>query len=159
MLKTAESRERDRPAVVTLGRSSGITARCHGMAMEIERSWAYRAAVLTAAMWLTAVTVAAHLKLLKSQPADKAVVSASPRSLQIWFSEAPLLPLSGVLLRGRGSIKTGPVRAGADKSLVVDVLEALGAGRYEMTWKAAGDDGHVLRGTLTFEVTGGEHAR
>ncbi len=110
--------------------------------------------------WLVVATVcfssavlSAHLKLARSSPAADAVLESSPDVLQLWFSEEPLLPLSGVTLAGpRGPIKLEPLRAGGERSVVAKVGATLEPGAYRVDWKAAGDDGHVISGTVPFSI-------
>ena len=48
---------------------------------------------------------------------------------------------------------TGGVKATEDKlSIAVAVTSPLPAGKYTVTWKTAGTDGHVIRGTFGFTV-------
>jgi len=100
------------------------------------------------------VALSAHLKLTKSSPPEGANVSTSAvKQLQLWFNEEPLLPMSSVLLTGpNGSVKVERPRASDERSLTVTVGQALPAGAYRISWKAAGDDGHVVTGTVDFTV-------
>jgi methionine-rich copper-binding protein CopC len=101
---------------------------------------------------LLPAALSAHLKLTKSSPAEGATV-LSPKQLQLWFSEEPLLPLTGVTLTGpKGSVRLDPPRASVERSLTVGVGTALTPGAYRIGWKAAGDDGHVVTGTVDFTV-------
>jgi methionine-rich copper-binding protein CopC len=102
---------------------------------------------------LLPVALSAHLTLTKSSPAQGATVLSSPKQLQLWFSEEPLLPLSSVTLTGpNGSIRLDPPRAGVERSLTVAVGASLAPGAYRIGWKSAGDDGHVVVGTVDFTV-------
>ncbi len=98
--------------------------------------------------------LSAHLKFVRSAPAAGSTLTASPTALQLWFSEEPLLPMSGITLSGpRGVVKLGAPRAGGERSLVVSVEQtALEPGAYRIAWKAAGDDGHVAQGTIDFSL-------
>jgi methionine-rich copper-binding protein CopC len=102
---------------------------------------------------LVSAPVAAHLTLIRSSPAAGATIETPPARLQSWFSEEPLLPMSAVTLIGpKGVVKLDPPRAGGERSLVVTVGTALESGAYRINWKAAGDDGHVLQGTVSFSI-------
>ena len=108
---------------------------------------------VAAASCLLPVLLSAHLKLVRSSPAANATIETSPARLQLWFSEEPLLPMSGVTLTGpRGAIKLEAPRAGGERSLVVSVGTTLEPGAYRIAWKTAGDDGHVLQGTVDFSI-------
>lgn len=102
---------------------------------------------------LVPASLAAHLKLIRSAPAADATIEAPPAQLQLWFSEEPLLPMSAVTLTGPlGPVKLEAPRAGGERSLVVTVGTALEPGAYRISWKTAGDDGHVLQGTVNFSI-------
>jgi methionine-rich copper-binding protein CopC len=116
-------------------------------------SWATRCGLVVAAVCFSSALLSAHLKLMRSAPAADAVLESSPDVLQLWFSEEPLLPLSGMTLTGpRGPIKLEPLRAGSERSLVAKVGTTLEPGAYRVDWKAAGDDGHVMSGTVSFSI-------
>jgi copper resistance protein C len=115
-------------------------------------SWATRCWLVVAAVCFCSELLSAHLKLMRSAPAADAVLE-SLDVLQLWFSEEPLLPLSGVTLTGpSGPIKLEPLRAGGDRSVVAKVGRTLDPGTYRLDWKAAGDDGHVISGTVPFSI-------
>ena len=112
------------------------------------RSWS----MLVFLIALLPAAVSAHLKLTRSAPAEGATV-LSPKQLQLWFSEEPLLPLTGVTLTGpNGSVRLDPPRASVERSVTVGLSTALPPGAYRIGWKAAGDDGHVVTGTVDFTV-------
>lgn len=116
-------------------------------------SRATRCWLVVAAVCFSTALLSAHLKLTRSAPAADDVLESSPDVLQLWFSEEPLLPLSGVTLAGpRGPIKLEPLRAGSERSLVAKIGATLEPGAYRVEWKAAGDDGHVISGTVPFSI-------
>lgn len=99
------------------------------------------------------VALSAHLKLTKSFPTEGSTISAAPKQLQLWFNEEPLLPLSSITLKGPdGNVKIDAPRVSSDHSITVAVGNALTPGAYRIAWKAAGDDGHVVTGTVDFTV-------
>jgi methionine-rich copper-binding protein CopC len=105
------------------------------------------------ALCIAPAILSAHLKFVRSAPAADATIEASPAELRLWFSEEPLLPMSGVTLSGpKGAVKLPPPKAGGDQSLVVTLDAPLEPGAYKISWKAAGDDGHVLQGTVGFTI-------
>jgi len=108
---------------------------------------------LAAALCLWPVLLSAHVKLTRTAPAADAVLEVPPATLQLWFSEEPLLLMSAITLTGpTGAIKLEAPRAGGDRSLIVSVGARLEPGAYRMTWKTAGDDGHTISGTVDFSV-------
>lgn len=108
---------------------------------------------LALALCLWSVPLSAHVKLTRSAPAPDAVLESPPSALQLWFSEEPLLLMSAITLTGpTGAIKLEAPRAGGDRSLIVPVGAKLEPGAYRIAWKTAGDDGHVISGTVNFSV-------
>ena len=116
-------------------------------------SRATRCWLVVAAVCCSTALLSAHLKLTRSAPAADAVLESSPDVLQLWFSEEPLLPLSGVTLTGpRGPITLEPLQAGGERSVVAKIGATLEPGAYRAEWRAAGDDGHVISGTVPFSI-------
>ncbi len=104
--------------------------------------------VVTAAV----AVVSAHMALQKSLPEEDAVLGASPVEIQLWFTQDPDPAVSNVSLEGpAGDIEVGKTRVMGEKSIVADV-PALESGTYTVSWRAAGDDGHVQRGEFSFTV-------
>jgi len=98
-----------------------------------------------------------HIALTASYPQSDQVLSESPDTIRLWFNEEPELVLAGISLEGEnGKVETGKARETDDpKSLKTDVLEKLPPGSYRVAWRAAGSDGHVIRGRYNFEVRAG----
>lgn len=101
------------------------------------------------------VGLGAHLSVLKTMPADKATVFEPPERVQVWFNQAPPARVSRLELTGpAGDVELGTLEVDAkDRSIAAAVATPLPPGRYEVSWRAAGDDGHVMRGTFTFTFT------
>ena len=101
---------------------------------------------------LATSTLLAHLTLTKSAPDADATVPA-PQKIQVWFNQVPDLPVSQIELQGpSGDVTLGETKEGEERSLVADVPSALGPGTYTVSWRTAGDDGHVRRGEFSFAV-------
>jgi methionine-rich copper-binding protein CopC len=99
--------------------------------------------------------LAAHLSVLKTMPADDTTVSPPPERVQVWFNQQPSPRISRLELRGPGNeqVEIGQLEVhGEDRSISAAVPAPLAPGTYEATWRSAGDDGHVMRGTFTFTV-------
>lgn len=121
---------------------------------------ATRALSIVLALSLLAVgSVAAawHLDLTDSYPKADQVLSEPPDAIRLWFNEIPELSLASIRLEGANStIETGKPRATDDpKSFQADVLAQLEPGAYRVIWRAAGSDGHAIRGRYAFEVSAG----
>ena len=98
----------------------------------------------------------AHEHLKRSEPAADSRSTVSPAALLLWFTERPELRLTSFSLRdstGR-EIVLGPLERDTADALLVraHILEHLVPGRYVLSWKATGSDGHPGQGTFTFTV-------
>lgn len=84
------------------------------------------------------------------------VLSASPRLLKLWFSES--IELKGTSVRvanAKGeAVKLGKlsVDTAALAPAIVVVPQSLAAGKYTITWRASGDDGHPSTGKFSFTM-------
>jgi methionine-rich copper-binding protein CopC len=104
------------------------------------------------AVGLASTVVLAHMKASKFEPAADATVTTAAR-VQVWFTQAPDPKVSKIELAGpNGAVKLGAVQVTAEKSISAAVEGSLGNGRYTASWQAAGDDGHVQKGTYSFTV-------
>jgi methionine-rich copper-binding protein CopC len=113
------------------------------------------ACILTAAILLALTAgLAAHLAVAKTLPADKATLSEPPTRIQVWFTQQPSPRVSRLDLRGPGGdVPLGELQFDREaRSMAAPVEETLPPGSYEFTWRTAGDDGHVQRGTIAFVI-------
>jgi len=96
----------------------------------------------------------AHLAVVKTAPADGANVAASPARVQVWFNQPPSERLSHLELQGPGGeVTLVELQVKRDeRSISAAVPSSLGAGRYEVKWRTAGNDGHVMRGSFAFTI-------
>ena len=106
---------------------------------------------------LAVVSMAAsywHRDLLDSFPKADQVLTESPDTVRFWFNQEPDLPLAAASIDGpAGSVKMGKAQKTDDPmSFKVDVLEELATGSYRIVWRAAGSDGHAIRGRYNFEL-------
>lgn len=109
-------------------------------------------ALVAVALLFTAVTLQAHMKLAKSEPAANAVVSTPLKTVQVAFTEAPDLKVSKLELKGpSNTTKLVQVHV-MDKSLMATVEGDMPNGAYTISWQAAGKDGHIQKGDFTFTV-------
>src|SRR5215475_7527881 len=97
---------------------------------------------------LAAVTfvpgASAHAVLLRSDPADGAVLGRSPAAVRLVFAGG-FRPASGnrAIRNGDGSVLAGPPRVeGKGRVLVLPLQPGLAAGDYSVRWSIVSDDGH-----------------
>ena len=117
------------------------------------QSWMSRFVCVVAAVVALSVWVAAHTKLEKSDPADGATLTTSPKWIQLFFSEKPDAKVSKVDVTGpAGKVEVGAAHSMADKDLMAVIDSPLDNGKYTVAWQTAGKDGHVLKGSFSFTV-------
>jgi len=105
---------------------------------------------------LAATAAAAHPKLVKSDPAADAVVTASPKELRLSFNEelVPKFSSADVKDQKGQKIEVGaPAADPADKKqLVLPLTKPLAAGTYKVEWHAVAADTHRVQGSFSFTV-------
>lgn len=98
--------------------------------------------------------VAAHASLERSQPAEDAVVTTSPTSVQLWFTrglEASFSKVQVLDQSGKQIDKGNPVVKGDGKQLEVEV-PTLTPGTYKVVWRIVALDGHKAKGEFRFTI-------
>ncbi len=111
--------------------------------------------VLFSVVGLFATEAVAHPKLLTSNPASGASLTATPKYIQMKFSEGLVLPFTGLELKNASGkvIPTGKTALDGDKKKVVVPVQAeLTAGTYSVSWHAVSTDTHRVSGQYTFKV-------
>jgi copper transport protein len=113
------------------------------------RGVAFLLALLAAAAHPTRAQ--AHASLIRSEPADRAVVAQSPATLKLTFNE----PVSPLVLRLVGP--TGEATALKDiitagNAIIATLPTVLPQGTYLVSWRVISLDGHPVGGALTFSV-------
>jgi copper transport protein len=112
------------------------------------------AALLTALCFATGAL--AHAALVSAEPADGSVLTQSPKTLQLRFSES-VTPGAISLIDAAG--KTRDVTARADgQTVVVSLPVDLPQGTQVVSYRVVSQDGHPVAGSLMFSVgivTGG----
>lgn len=115
--------------------------------------------VVVLGILLTTVSMAArHLEMIDSKPAAEAIVPIAPDTLQLWFSQEIEPGINRIGLEGlSGEVGLGTTQPapGDETSMLVPIAETLGDGVYTVSWRAAGDDGHPVRGRFMFTVASG----
>ena len=113
------------------------------------------AALVVGAVLLTPAVLWAHARLTRSEPSAKARLEAAPTVVRLWFSEAPELAVSSVVVKdSTGAVMAvGPLERDTSKLGVrAAVLSRLAPGTYTVTWRVAAADGHPTTGTFSFTV-------
>jgi methionine-rich copper-binding protein CopC len=97
-----------------------------------------------------------HLRLLKSEPAKDAILSAAPTAIKLWFTEGATVAVSSITLTDAAgsTIALGRVRSDRPDAtaVVADVKGTLKPGAYVVKWRTASRDGHLVRGEFAFSI-------
>jgi copper transport protein len=92
---------------------------------------------------------AAHASLVRTEPADGAVVKEPPAVLKLTFNE-PVSPLVFRLIDPNGEVSN--VGVAAENATVTLTPARLGRGTHLLSWRVISADGHPVGGALTFSV-------
>ncbi|MBY0491077.1 MAG: copper resistance protein CopC [Gemmatimonadaceae bacterium] len=135
---------------------SALRRLCPTRLMSFARAALVLAVTIAAPLTLRAVPLP-HLKLTRSLPAADGTVPQAPKQLELWFSEAPELPMTKVTLAtsAGAAVAVGKLASAGTPSepgVVVPITGAMAAGKYTVTWRAASKDGHPMNGTFNFTV-------
>jgi methionine-rich copper-binding protein CopC len=101
------------------------------------------------------VTANAHAHLQKSSPTEGSVITTSPPSLVLNFSETARLTALSIQKGSEPEQKLKPLPTTAAQQISVP-LPALTPGTYSVSWRVVSDDGHMMAGVLHFTLA--DHA-
>ena len=109
--------------------------------------------LFVATVAVTGLAWAFHAVLVKAIPAVDATVAVAPTELTLWFNERPDASLSNIRLIAPDStvVLVGGAHTTADSMAVMTVVRGpMSPGKYTVTYRTAGPDGHVMRGKYQF---------
>jgi copper transport protein len=99
---------------------------------------------------------AAHARLVTTEPAASAVLTAPPRTIVLRFDEQVEPTLGGIRLYDAQErpIDVGPTHrlAGDQSAVTADVLGDMADGTYVVVWRVTSADSHPVEGAFTFAV-------
>ena len=113
-----------------------------------------------------------HSPLKQANPMDGALLSEAPTEYKMLFKSPAKLIKFEIFQKGENnnkkpSLLKGLFKKSDDKLIEINYkpslvlseshlikLPKINFGSYEVRWRAMGEDGHVLKGILTFEVKG-----
>ena len=109
------------------------------------------ACALTLMSWSTVTW--AHAHLVKSVPANGSTVAAAaaPAKFVLTFGEPAKLTVLSLQKDSEPAKKISPLPTAPAAQISIPAPQ-LAAGKYVLSWRAVGDDGHVVPGKLTFTV-------
>ena len=97
----------------------------------------------------------AHASLVKSVPAQRAVLYRAPAKIQLWFNERlePRYSSFSLLDAAGKPVETGRVEvAGDDPKSLTATINALPPGRYSVKFRVLSSDGHVVQNQISFTI-------
>jgi hypothetical protein len=104
---------------------------------------------------LAPAVAGAHAVLVKSTPARRAVMHTSPPRVELVFNERlePAYSTLSVWSAANARIDDGKVTVGPDDPRRLSIaLPALVPGAYTVRFRVLSVDGHIVEGTVPFEV-------
>jgi methionine-rich copper-binding protein CopC len=115
------------------------------------------AMVLAAAVTLIASAPAdMHLRLVKAEPAVDGTVTAAPKEIRLFFSEAPEIRATRVIITNGAKTEIAVAAVHADekdgKIVITPVTGAIEPGAYTVTWRTMAKDGHPVNGEFKFTM-------
>jgi methionine-rich copper-binding protein CopC len=97
----------------------------------------------------------AHAMLHHSDPADRATLDASPHALNLMFTHDCRVTAMRLLDEaGREHEVRREGGPAASNQAIAAIAVPLPPGAYRLEWRALGNDGHVMNGTVRFAVNG-----
>src|SRR5437867_13039819 len=100
----------------------------------------------------------AHARLVRSVPADGAVVANPPHAVRVFFDDHVVAAGGDQAVRNGGRSVLGGrahVASGNGRELVIPLRPRLPEGDYSVRWRVVSDDGHLIAGVLAFAVGSG----
>lgn len=107
------------------------------------------------AVWPGVTEVAAHSRLVKSEPSARAVLDTTPKELKLWFNEGvePAFAKVWIIQKSGPEIQLSTRGDSSDPRLLVATLpDNLPAGPVVIGYHMLSVDGHVVEDKLTFTV-------
>ena len=107
-----------------------------------------------------ASSASAHTTLVSAIPSEGAIVASMPSEVRLKFDEK-LLVIGGkdasslVVKDGTGKIVSGEGKSEGESIYVPITSPADATGNFEVAYRVAGADGHVVEGSYQFQVGGG----
>jgi methionine-rich copper-binding protein CopC len=100
---------------------------------------------------LAGMAAQAHTHLVKSDPAQRSELAVAPKKALLAFA-APVRLTSVTVESADGKSQAlKPLPAASVAEATID-MPTLSAGHYTINWRALGEDGHVMSGTIYFTI-------
>jgi len=111
---------------------------------------------------LIPIQVEAHARLVRSNPSDQAVLTNTPKQIELWFNELLEEKLNSVEVFTAESAQSKERVNQADGTPKIDrkdrthmtvTLKLLSPGEYVVEWRVLSRDGHSAPGRIRFRVS------
>jgi copper transport protein len=94
----------------------------------------------------------AHAELLRTDPADGAVLATAPSGVRLTFNEPVQVVREGLRIFGPDGEERELTGRAVDEVAVLELPERLERGTWIVAWRVVSQDGHPISGALTFSV-------
>jgi copper transport protein len=112
-----------------------------------------RLAIAILAALAAPAAAAAHANLVRSLPANGAVLARPPAVVRIVFDDSVQVgPGIEAIRNGGRSVLAGRPHVADEQTLVVPLRRGLADGAYSVRWSIVSDDGHFESGVLAFAI-------
>jgi copper transport protein len=106
--------------------------------------------LVLAAVVLIPEAALAHAHLVRSSPAENAVLDKPPATATLVFAEPVTMTAAKIELVGGAKTSLKPPASPTAEAALP--LPKLAAGHYKLSWRALSDDGHIMSGEIHFTV-------
>jgi len=100
-----------------------------------------------------AAPASAHAELVRTDPADGAVLATAPSEVRLTFNEPVQVVPDRVRLFGPGGEERELTGGAVDAVAVLGLPEQLARGTWIIAWRVVSQDGHPISGALAFSVS------
>jgi methionine-rich copper-binding protein CopC len=104
---------------------------------------------------LAPAPLSGHAYLVKSVPAQRAVLLRTPARIQLWFNERLEPRYSSIAISDSGGnpVDTGKSEVGVDDPKQLSTaIKSLPAGRYLVKYRVLSVDGHIVQDQFPFTI-------
>jgi len=110
-------------------------------------------AALAVAALAAPAAASAHATLLRTTPANGAILERAPRVVSVLFDDTVRVGGGNAAVANAtgASVQSGPARAHG-RLLTIPLADHLGRGSYSARWSIVSDDGHREEGVIAFSV-------
>lgn len=110
-------------------------------------------ASMLAACFMWASPASAHSSLVRSSPAEGAVLPTAPRSITLEFNEKVSKIAPAVVLRDDSDAVISSRAPTIERNVIRSTVPGgLGNGSYSIVWRVVSIDGHPIQGVIRFAI-------